>query len=589
MFLAVTADQRFWKKDEKILFLGEWCRTYNHKNILELIEHEVIDYHWNDREKFFKDYIYLDKLYEKYLLLLADQFNAIHKTSFSNRYWRILIGPWLRQFLEVFYDRYLSINAVIKADKVSNTWLPIWDADDFIPLDFATHISWCTSDEYNHYLYGWLISNLKGINYEIKNNIFCSLPKKNTPYGSCGIFKNLAKCFFEYYFRLTPESLKKVVFVSSYLSTWQLLRLQVSLRQAPNPCTPIVLINEESIDRSLREKIEFPGEGDPFEALVEKIVPAQVPKVYMEYYSSFRQKSLKYFPKKTQVIFSANALYSDEGFKLWAAEIVEKAGKLICGQHGGCYGSALFMQSESHETKVSDRYFTWGWGNEPDSKLATVPAAQLIRLENKIKPNHNGRILWSTMCSPRYFYRTISMPLGPSYIFYMNDQESFARLVSREVYELLMLRLCPAQNDCFKECNENRWRAIEPHLKTYKGKKNIFQQLSDCRLSISTYNSTTFLETFSANYPTIIFWNPKYFELRKSAQPYYNFLRKAEILHDSPESAAEKVNDIYRDPMSWWLSIEVQEAKNRYCQRFALTNRAWVPDWKEEINRLQTG
>jgi len=179
------------------------------------------------------------------------------------------------------------------------------------------------------------------------------------------------------------------------------------------------------------------------------------------------------------------------------------------------------------------------------------------------------------------------MPLGPSYLFYMNDQETFARLVNREVYELLMVRLYPDPNYGWDE--GNRWREIEPNLQIYKGKKSIFQQLNDCRLCISTYNSTTFLESFAANYPTIIFWNPKYFELRKSAQPYYDFLRKAEILHDSPESAAAKVNDIYRDPMSWWLSIEIQEAKNRFCQRFALTNRAWFSDWKEQINRLKTG
>jgi putative transferase (TIGR04331 family) len=587
MFLALTSNQKFWKKDEKILFLGEWCRRYNHKNIWELLDHEVLPYHWNDRGKLYADYTYLDALYEKYLPLLAHQLNTTHKTFFSNRYWRILIGPWLKQFLGVFYDRYLSINSAIKSENASHTWLPIWPADNFIPLDFETYQNWVCSDEYNHYIYGWLIRNLTGINYETKKNIFCELPKtNNNSYRSCGFLKNLTKGFFEYYFRLTPESFKEVVFVSSYLTTWQLLRLQVSLGQAPSPCSPRVFTTEESVDRRLREQIELPHTDDQFESLLTKIVPTQVPKVYLECYSSFRQKSLKYFPKKTQVIVTTNGLYGNEGFKFWAAEILENTGKLIGGQHGGTYGSALWLGNESHETKVSDRYFTWGWGDQTDPKLVALPVAQLIKLKNIIKPNPNGCILWPAMSSPLYFYRMFSMPLGPSYVFYRHDQERFAYLVNREVYELLMLRLY-SENYGWDE--ENRWRAIEPNLQTYKGKKSIFQQLSDCRLCVSTYNSTTFLETFSANYPTIIFWNPKYFELRKSAQPYYDFLRNAEILHDSPESAAAKVNDIYRDPMAWWLSIEVQEAKNRFCQKFALTNRQWFSDWKEEINLLKRG
>ena len=50
MFLVLTADQRFWKTDEKILFLGEWCRLYRHKPIWSGLDAEVLPYHWDDRE-----------------------------------------------------------------------------------------------------------------------------------------------------------------------------------------------------------------------------------------------------------------------------------------------------------------------------------------------------------------------------------------------------------------------------------------------------------------------------------------------------------------------------------------------------------
>ena len=41
--------------------------------------------------------------------------------------------------------------------------------------------------------------------------------------------------------------------------------------------------------------------------------------------------------------------------------------------------------------------------------------------------------------------------------------------------------------------------------------------ISDSRLVVSTYNGTTFLETMALNIPTVIFWNPKHWELRDKA------------------------------------------------------------------------
>ena len=45
MFLVTTADQRFWKTDEKILFLGEWCKIYNQRHIWSNLDYEVLPYH----------------------------------------------------------------------------------------------------------------------------------------------------------------------------------------------------------------------------------------------------------------------------------------------------------------------------------------------------------------------------------------------------------------------------------------------------------------------------------------------------------------------------------------------------------------
>ena len=107
--------------------------------------------------------------------------------------------------------------------------------------------------------------------------------------------------------------------------------------------------------------------------------------------------------------------------------------------------------------------------------------------------------------------------------------------------------------------------------------------LSRCTLCVSTYNGTIFLEAFTANYPTLLYWNPEYFELRPDAKPYYDELHSAGILHYTPESAARKVNEIYKDPLEWWHLPEIQNAKDYFCKRFAYIGKDWLDEWRSEL------
>ena len=71
MFLITTANEDTWKKDERVLFLGEWCKKYSKKSAWSNMDFEVLSYHWDDRERYYKDHIKLSILYEKYLHKIA--------------------------------------------------------------------------------------------------------------------------------------------------------------------------------------------------------------------------------------------------------------------------------------------------------------------------------------------------------------------------------------------------------------------------------------------------------------------------------------------------------------------------------------
>jgi putative transferase (TIGR04331 family) len=103
---------------------------------------------------------------------------------------------------------------------------------------------------------------------------------------------------------------------------------------------------------------------------------------------------------------------------------------------------------------------------------------------------------------------------------------------------------------------------------------------------VATYNATTFLETLAANFPTIIFWNPEFWEIREDARVDFERLRKVGILHDSPESAARKIESIWSDVESWWAEPELQDVVIRFCKKYARTSPEWLADWKTELTAL---
>ena len=119
--------------------------------------------------------------------------------------------------------------------------------------------------------------------------------------------------------------------------------------------------------------------------------------------------------------------------------------------------------------------------------------------------------------------------------------------------------------------------------------KSFYKRLSECRLCITTYNATTFLETFSVNYPTLLYWDPKYFEIREDAKTYYNMLEDVGILHYTPASLVLKLEEIYEKPMKWWKQESIQKAKDEFCKRFANSENSFVEDYKMKINEVING
>ena len=125
---------------------------------------------------------------------------------------------------------------------------------------------------------------------------------------------------------------------------------------------------------------------------------------------------------------------------------------------------------------------------------------------------------------------------------------------------------------------------IENNIKKSYKSTSLIQELNNAKLTVHCTPQTTYLETMTADIPTICYWNPEDNLIREDLIKYFDALIDVGIIHYSPESAVRKINNISDDPLEWWHSNSVRKAKTYFCDNVCLTLPDSINKWSEFIN-----
>ena len=603
MFLATTADTRFWDVTKKIMFLGEWCKTYGNKDLWNNSNNITSEYHWNDKIKFDKDYDYLDRVYETYLLAFSKQLNVIHNTNFSNNYWRIIIGVWLKGFIDTVFDRFESLEKVKKTNLVKKTWIcdtSIWQP--YTPIN-SFH------DNYNLYLISCILEITKMIPFEKKPiNVFSSnevnyYKQKASFLGIFSFFRHFKKkpnIFLRQSIavlksRVLPAFLynfknKIIVGGEIYLSTKMFIILQIKLKMFLPTFHGKRIILDKKYSIPLRNKIEFTFKDDQFHKVLNKLLPNLIPSIYVEYYKKFSEVSLKNSPQKTDYTIHCSSMNYQFSYQFWMAYHVEiNKMKVLTSQHGGGYGSMKKCFLDTHNAHITYIHLTWGSRFKKNSNIKPFPSLRLTQSKINIKKNNTkGLIMWVQTSYPRYKNYAESSYSGPEMLNYFKDQELFYKSINSKIRNLLIWR---KYSDLWDD--EKRMKEFAPNLKIQRVQKNQLGKVSNfdneiqnCRLSIHTANETTYLQTLSANFPTLVFWDKNICQVHDYQKEIFEELVNVGILHYCPKNCAKKLNEIYDDPLKWWNQKNVQKSRKFFCDRLAKTENIYFDEWKKLIDKL---
>lgn len=598
MFLATTALSEFWDTRDRLVFLGPWCTLYSERRLLSDLDFQMVPNPWDDRERFYQAYEYCQNLYEELLKNLGEFMNQVHGVKFSPRYWRILLGPWIFYLINVNYDRYVCLQEASRLFPNFATWL--LDEEEYqTPSDTLTLVLKSTTDLYNLQLYSQI---LRGLGHKFSSKKIgepASEPGPQPKDMQAGV-RNSWKERFQRAGKQVYEScfgVGKVWFHYTALNS----RQQVQLALTPGfrgrflhpGDLPVWDGFKEDKGKSRQALAHCSPAGDSFRKILLENLPSHFPELFLEGFGPWRRQLLRIWEKTAlpKILVNAAGLWFDEAAKLLAAEVTENGGKIFSLQHGGGYGISRVIWPEKHEREISDRFACWGWaGQEQDVKLINLPGPKLASRTRQ--PGQSPRlktILITGNTVPRYFYRFQSYPVGSQMEKYIQDLLIFLAELG-ENQQAALYRGYPEDygwqitqrvRDGFPDL------ALDDHTQTFS------RRLRGARLVVLDYPDTTLLEVMAANVPLVLFFNTRVWEQRQEAVGYFDSLRRAGIMHDTPGEAARRVRQVYDRVDEWWFSHEVQITCAEFTRHFARASRKWPREWmarfQQEFDSLAKG
>ena len=583
-YLITTSDERTWKFDRPVIFLGEWCRELEKSHVWSKLDAIVAEPYGVSKDIKELDYRVTRELSRTIFPDLCFALNTVHCTSESERFWKIILGHWFRRHVEVVYNRTKTLNQCLEHYQISGT--SFYEAGSVMPAApnsaDATLIS--SSNLWNNMLFKKIYEidpkvqiQIDSIGIESSNTLIPS-------YSSASVRKSrkiLAYAVFSKIGRMFMRATDALI-INSYLPPRSEIRLQIALKQFPqfnvSPKFQSLKVQDNSLRNHLTKQLRKDG-ADKIEELIRATLFEALPICFLEAFSELQKVALQQpWPSAPKFVFTSNNFDSDDVFKVWVANKSKEGIDYFVGQHGNGYGTHQFFDPTIEE-ETADKFLTWGWGEELDKHLPAFMFSQ--DFDKSPTYNHKGHLLLIESDST---VRLQTWDESFEFSQYIKETQRFVSQLPNEIRALVLLKAHPSSSHS-KWRMDLRWERLGSGAKRPSESSSMGELIAKSRLVVHTYDSTAMLKTLASDIPTIAFWQNGLEHLLESAVPYYGSLLNAGIIHLTPESAAKKVNEIWDDVESWWRSPEIQTARKEFVFQFARTSNTPIRDLKRILTQ----
>ena len=566
-YLITTQLQDTWRLTDK-----NYVLNYNALNIYKIKNDQdkfiILEPYGMDIETIKKDNEYVEKLSEIIQNELSKELNKLHNVNFSNRYWKIITGNWLKRVIKIIFFRYkciekslsLNLNLFTTASSLHKYKLFTKDSRDLV---FAT-----IDSEWNYNLISKILrknfsSKIKIENYETQNNYFSNITqiKKNKNFYKKLLFSIYKKAHNISYF---IHKNNKFFIKDSSFSKFSEIKINLLLKQFPAFYFDEINVPFKYED-NLRDKLDIYNEtNDELEKTIRYLVPSLIPTSYLENYDYLKRTATKIkWPEKPQAIVTSNAYDFNELFKIWAASKIEQGTKYFILQHGSLTGNAN-RPEDTNEYQVCDKFFNWGTRINNKKNISAFN----FKLTG-VKRKKKKKIKILVLCKSRSFEHEV-FDRSFEYKNIFSGIKKLVEILPREIIDNMSFRIKENMRE-----NEEKDFLISKNINLVKSNDNIFKYVTDSDLVIHMYNSTGVFECLSLNVPTMFFW-PDYQNSRNQYDDrFVEFCKKKKILFDSIELLAENLITTINDIEKWWNQKDLQKNREIICEQYSV-----LPDQK---------
>ncbi len=560
--LVTTALPSLLGSSEELYLLGSWCAPFNYEKHLKNRVFFIQPHHWSDSKKKAKDYDYIGDLYERVVYQLSESLNHYHGVNYSNRYWRIVLGPWLISYLPLIWDRWEVLRVAF--DSCNKFKIKAYGSDNLpIPSCYDEYSSYFQSDLWNHFIF------LDIINYQYNNMVdveklddCCETDfnkgKEKTPTTVKAMIRRSIDSLLS-----ILDFKSKVFFFESQLNIISLLKMSIALRQVPRfrffDESKYYNISNKKIQRSsiyLNLSTE-----NKFEKYLEVNLIKNLPISIMENFINIRDRvaEIKF---DGNIIFTSNAHLHNDVFNIWSAgQVTLYNKKLITSQHGGAIKSS--MSIFNHQEKVSDVHVVWH--NPIDENHKQLPPLREFA-DNLIttKKEHLVLVGYET---GNYVYNAQSGPCCEHLLSDYNQKIKFIESVDLSIRNSLKVESKSRGLGYFHSMD----RYIESlNIEYPKNEGSFNAALKEAKVVVCTYPQTTFSEAMVSGIPTILLMVKGRWPLHEMFSSLVEVLYENNIIFYDHLSAARHLNSIWNNPDEWWNRPSVLKArecfKNECCQ-----------------------
>ncbi len=550
-------------KMDKIIFFNQLIKQRTEPEFFKHLDFKINKPYGLETNLIKKNFSQMSRVHRKFLKLLTTKLNKFHSIDRGERYWSIVFGAWLRDFIWTTYNRYKSLKEVFESSEI----------DEIISVDDNehNHLSEEIFDFMSHT--NDLLFDAILINKIIAQTKFKNILKKNIPTDKYS-FKKYNSKKYEKVFSIKKKLLnifkllrilKKnddAFIINSGLPLIEEIKLQVYLKQIPQ-YWDIPKIKYLSNRNKFRDDMNLKVDSDDeFENILTKLIPAYIPLSIIEHYKDTINycKNISW-PQKPKFIFTSNSFGSSGIFQIWLAEKVHSGFKYFVGQHG--FGYLELNEKKDHiEFDTADRFFSWG------NKIFDKKILPLFNLSvvGKKKSYQIGEKLV-----------IVTRSAGVRAVHY--DRFEYGKILNLKTISLLENLNEIIKKKTTLRLHENYRPGIYQELDNFLENNSVFKidqntkyfsLINKSKLIVFNDISSGFLNNLSIDCPSICFLPIGLDFIHEENKKDYNELINNNLMFEDEGELAKFINKNWNDLDKWWSDTKVKKIRHEFCLKYSI-------------------